>query len=70
MWTGDRAIARGWPNDYLSESVGLDQPTGSTAQGVIRALAEAELVRRFQAALKVATTAQTATVTPLGETVT
>ena len=42
LWTGDRAIARGWPNEYLSESVGLDQPTGSTAQGVIRALAEAE----------------------------
>ena len=42
LWTGDRAIARGWPNDYLSESAGLDQPKGTTAQGVIRSFAEAE----------------------------
>ena len=42
LWTADVAVARGWPNPSLSDPTGLDQPTGTTAQGVIRGLAEAE----------------------------
>jgi hypothetical protein len=42
LWTGDRAVAKGWPNDYLSEPGAVTDLGGGSALSVLDAFAALE----------------------------